>query len=143
YCRAGRDTLCAGRKISGSDVDGGYAEFVCVPARDCVVLPDSVSFEQACLIPNTIGPVVKACIHTAAIRAAENVVIVGAGGGMGLHAVQAARACGGRVIASLRSSRTAEAVRQAGADVVLIADQSDLPDQVRQHTDGWGADVVL
>src|SRR5690606_9317997 len=41
------------------------------------------------------------------------------------------------------SSRTAEAVRQAGADVVLIADQSDLPDQLRQHTDGWGADVVL
>jgi D-arabinose 1-dehydrogenase-like Zn-dependent alcohol dehydrogenase len=143
YCRVGRDTLCAGRKIIGSDLDGGYAEFVRVPARDCVALPDSVSFEDACLIPNTIGPVVKACIHTAAIRAAENVMIVGAGGGMGLHAVQAARACGGRVIAALRSSRTTEVVRQAGADVVMTADRSDWSEHVRQHTDGWGADVVL
>lgn len=143
YCRMGRDTLCPGRKIIGADRDGGYAEFVAVPARDCVVLPDSVSFAQASLIPNTIGPVVKACSRSAAIRPAETVVIVGAGGGMGIHAVQAARACGGRVIAALRSMRAADAVREAGAEVVISTDRPDWYVEVRQHTDGWGAEVVL
>ena len=148
YCRLGRETLCVGLNnhrsgMIGAHRDGGYAEFVTVPARNCIPLPDSISFEQACLIPNTIGPVVKACSGRAGIRPGESVLIVGAGGGMGLHAVQAARACGGRVIAAIRSDRTAAAVREAGADVVLSTQDEDWAEQVRQHTDGWGADVVL
>jgi len=143
YCRAGRDTLCVSRRIVGGHRDGGYAEFVAVPARDCVELPESVSFAEACLIPNTIGPVVKACSHAAGIRPAENVVIVGAAGGMGIHAVQAARACGGRVIAALRSTGAAQAVRNAGADVVLSTADAGWHAEVRRHTGGWGAEVVL
>ena len=148
YCRRGRETLCAGLNnhrggMIGAHRDGGYAEFVAVPARNCVPLPESISFEQACLIPNTIAPVVKACAARAAIRPGENVLIVGAGGGMGLHAVQAARACGGRVIAAIRSTRTSDAVREAGADVVLSTHEADWLEQVRLHTDRWGADVVL
>ncbi len=77
---------------------GGYAEYVTVPARNLVPLPGSISFEEACLIPNAIGPIVKACAGRARIHPGENVLIVGAGGGMGLHAVQMARVCGGRVI---------------------------------------------
>lgn len=148
YCRMGRETLCVGLNnhrggMIGAHRDGGYAEFVTVPARNCVPLPDSISFEQACLIPNTIGPVVKACSGRAGIRPGENVLIVGAGGGMGLHAVQAARACGGRVIAAIRSTRTSDAVLEAGADVVLSTKDADWCEQLHQHTGGWGADVVL
>ncbi|MCC6531068.1 MAG: zinc-binding dehydrogenase [Burkholderiales bacterium] len=143
YCRSGRDTLCVDRKIVGGQRDGGYAEFVAVPARDCVVLPDSVSFEDACLIPNTIGPVVKACSHGARIRPAENAVIVGAAGGMGIHAVQAARVCGARVIAATRTARNEDAVRAAGADVIVTTSEGGWAEQVRRHTGGWGAEVVL
>jgi NADPH:quinone reductase-like Zn-dependent oxidoreductase len=148
FCRIGRETLCAGLNnhrggMIGAHRDGGYAEYVAVPARNCVPLPDSVPFEHACLVPNTIGPVVKACSGRAGIRPAENVLIVGAGGGMGIHAVQAARACGGRVIGAIRSMHTADAVRSAGADVVLSTRQPDWREQVRAQTDGWGADVVL
>jgi acryloyl-coenzyme A reductase len=148
YCRLGRETLCAGLNnhrggMIGAHRDGGYAEFVTVPARNVVPLPDSISFEQACLIPNTIGPVVKACAGRAGIRAGENVLIVGAGGGMGVHAVQAARACGGRVIAVIRSTRAAQAVRDSGADATISTREADWCDQVRALTDGWGADVVL
>lgn len=143
YCRAGRDTLCVERRIVGGHRDGGYAEFVAVPARDCIELPGSVSFEEACLIPNTIGPVVKACSHAAGIRPGETAVIVGAGGGMGIHAVQAARACGARVIAAMRSMGTAEAVRKVGADIVISTRDSSWHEQVRRQTEGWGAEVVL
>ena len=147
YCRVGRETLCLylnnHTAMIGAHRDGGYAEFVCVPARNCVVLPAEVSFEQACLIPNTIGPVVKACSGRAGIRAGENVLIVGAGGGMGLHAIQAARACGGHVIAAIRSNKTAAAAREAGADVVFSTQEDDTVKFVKGLTDGLGADVVL
>jgi NADPH:quinone reductase-like Zn-dependent oxidoreductase len=127
----------------GAHRDGGYAEFVNVPARNVVPLPDSISFEQACLIPNTIGPVVKACVGRAGVRAGENVLIIGAAGGMGMHAVQAAQACGGRVIGAIRSTRALEAVRESGADATISTRDADWCDQVRTLTHGWGADVVL
>jgi NADPH:quinone reductase-like Zn-dependent oxidoreductase len=106
-------------------------------------LPASVSFEQACLVPVTIAPVVKACTKRAGIRAGENVLIIGAGGGMGLHAIQAARACGGRVIAAIRSKRTADAARKAGADVVFSTQDRKVVEAVHEVTEGLGADVVL
>jgi D-arabinose 1-dehydrogenase-like Zn-dependent alcohol dehydrogenase len=143
YCRAGNDTLCVGRRIVGGHRSGGYAEFVAVPARDCVPLPDSVSFEQASIVPNTIGPVVKACSRRADISPGESVLIVGANGGMGIHAVQAARACGGRVIAAMRSMRDADAVKAAGAAAIVSMERSDWSEAVRRHTDGWGAEVAL
>lgn len=148
YCRVGRETLCSDLNnhrsgMIGAHRNGGYAEFVTVPARNLLTLSEAISFEEACLIPNTIGPVVKACAGRARIHPGENVLIVGAGGGMGLHAVQMARACGGRVIAAIRSTRTSEAVRESGADVVLSTKEHDWCEAVRHLTDGWGADVVL
>ena len=148
YCRLGRETLCAGLNnhrggMIGAHRDGGYAEFVTVPARNLVPLPEAIPFTEACLIPNTIAPVVKACCGRARIRPGENVLIVGAGGGMGLHAVQMARACGGRVIAAIRSARRSAAVQEAGADVVIVTTQADWPAQLRHLTDGIGPDVVL
>lgn len=148
YCRVGRETLCSDLNnhrsgMIGAHRNGGYAEFVTVPARNLLTLPEAISFEEACLIPNTIGPVVKACAGRARIHPGENVLIVGAGGGMGLHAVQMARVCGGRVIAAIRSTRTSEAVLESGADAVLTTKEHDLSEEVRHLTDGWGADVVL
>lgn len=148
YCRMGRETLCAGLTnhrggMIGAHRDGGYAEFVAVPARNLLVLPGGVSFEQACLIPNTIGPVVKACSARARIRPGDNVLIIGAGGGMGLHAIQAARTCGGRVIAAIRSPRTAQACKASGADIVVSSLEHDLAQEAHRLAGGWGVDVVL
>lgn len=148
YCCMGRETLCAGLNnhrggMIGAHRDGGYAEFVAVPARNLIALPDAISFEQACLIPNTIGPVVKACTVRARIRPGERVLVVGAGGGMGVHAVQAARACGGRVIAAIRSQHRAQSVREAGAEAVLSLPVQDLAKEVRRIAEGWGVDAVL
>ncbi|MGZ8155781.1 MAG: zinc-binding dehydrogenase [Burkholderiales bacterium] len=143
WCRIGRETLCVARTIIGAHQDGGYAEFVAVPARNCVKLPDTVTFEQACLVPNTIGPVVKACTGRAGIRAGESVLVVGAGGGMGMHAVQAARVCGGHVIAAIRSSRAQQACVEAGADAVVFTTDGHWHETVRRLSGGWGVDVVL
>ena len=149
YCRMGRETLCVGLQdhrtgMIGAHRDGGYAEYVAVPARNCVPLPDSISFEHACLIPNTIGPVVKACAVRADVRPGETVLILGAGGGMGLHAIQAARACGARVIAGIRSAKSEQACREAGADAVVSTQTDDWPARVRALTEGgFGADAAI
>jgi len=148
YCLLGRETLCAGLNnhrggMIGVHRDGGYAEYVAVPARNLVPLPDAVSFEAASFVPTTIGPVTKACAGRARIRPGDAVVVVGAGGGMGLHAVQMARVCGGRVIAALRGSRRIEAVRAAGADEVVMTGDAGWPEAVRRLTGGWGADALL
>lgn len=148
YCRLGRETLCADLMdhrggMIGAHRDGGYAEYVTVPARNLLPLPETISFEAACLIPNTIAPIFKACIQRARIRPGEIVLIVGAGGGMGLHAVQMTRACGGRVLAAIRSPRTQDAAREAGADEVFSTEECDMAGEVRRLTDGWGVDAVL
>jgi NADPH:quinone reductase-like Zn-dependent oxidoreductase len=127
----------------GAHRDGGYAEFVSVPARNLVPLPATVSFEQACLVPNTIAPVVKACAGRAGIAPGETVLIVGAGGGMGLHAVQAARTRGARVIAAIRSSRAEEAVRAAGAGHIVSTRDPGWQEAILRLTDGSGVDVAL
>src|SRR6185503_11767469 len=108
-----------------------------------VPLPAPVSFEQACLVPNTIAPVVKACAGRAGVAPEEAVLIVGAGGGMGLHAVQAARARGGRVIAAVRSSRAEEAARSVGAEHVVTTRDPRWHEAVRRLTDGAGVEVAL
>jgi acryloyl-coenzyme A reductase len=148
YCRMGRETLCRGLSnhrggMIGAHRDGGYAELVAVPARNLIELPDSISFEHACLVPNTIAPVVKAASGRARIGAGEWVLIVGAGGGMGLHAVQAARACGGRVIAAIRSRHREQAARDAGAEIVIASPTAELAREVRRLTGEGGVDAAL
>ncbi len=148
YCRMGRETLCVGLQnhrggMIGAHRDGGFAEYVAVPVRNLVPLPETVSYEQACLVPNTIGPIVKACTGRARIHPGENVLILGAGGGMGLHAVQMAHVCGGRVIAAIRSARTQEAVLEVGADEVFTTEDRELAEEANRFTDGVGVDVVL
>ncbi len=148
YCRLGRETLCQNLMdhrggMIGAHRDGGYAEYVALPARNLLPLPETISFEEACLIPNTIAPILKACTGRGRLRLGENVLVVGAGGGMGLHAVQMAHACGGRVLAAIRSDRTMDAAREAGASEVFSTDECDMAEEARRCTSGLGADVVL
>lgn len=148
YCLVGRDTLCRGLRghkggMLGAHRDGGYAEYVAVPARNLVPLPDTVTYEQACVVPNTIGPVVKACMGRGRIRPGDHVLVVGAAGGMGLHTVQAARLCGGRVIGADRFDDNRDAVLEAGADEFFSTEEKDLTTEARRLTKGEGVDVVL
>ncbi len=67
--------------------------------------------------------------------------MIGAGGGMGIHAVQAA--CGARVLAAIRSPHRAQAVKDAGADLVLTTPTADLAAEIKRLNEGWGVDAVL
>ena len=144
FCRAGRETLC--RNLAGYlgvHSDGGYAEYVRVPARNLVAIPEGVSNVDATAIPNAIATPLRAIKGRAGVRAGDDVVIVGACGGVGIHGVQIAKACGARVVAvDIDDARLAEAGK-LGADLVVNGANEDFAAAVRDFTDGKGADVVM
>jgi D-arabinose 1-dehydrogenase-like Zn-dependent alcohol dehydrogenase len=144
-CRAGLEPLCVESKLLGDHgLRGGYADFVAV-AEDCVVrVPDGIALEDASIVACTIGTIFNAAREVAHLQAGETVLVTGAGGGLGLHAVQVARLAGARVIAVTSSEDKTEAIRGAGAERVIAFHRGvDFSAEVREATDGRGVDVAI
>ncbi len=143
-CRRGRETICEnfGGYI-GIETPGGYAEYTVVPVDNLASLPDSISFPAASLLANAAGTPLHALSKRMRLQPAERVVITGAGGGVGIHAVQIGRAMGARVMAVDLGQDKAEAARRHGAEVAIDPTETDLVEAVREWTSGVGADGVL
>lgn len=140
YCRTGRETACPDRRV----VSGGYAERVAVPADALVAIPDSVDFATACMLGSSTAVALGALRDIAEVKLGETVLVTGASGGVGLPALEIARAAGARAIGVTRSAAKADALREAGADAVVVAaDGVDFSKDVKALTDGVGADIVV
>lgn len=143
HCRVGDEHICpAVRAEYGFVSDGGYAEYVTVPARNAVPLPDSVSDVDAA----PIGCGVTTAVHAAKLAhlAAGDWAVVYGVGGVGFGLVQLARASGARVIAVGRSTAKLARARELGAEFVVDAtDPTTVAARIRELTGGQGADVVF
>jgi len=95
-CRTGREQFCLNGKMIGKDIAGGYAEFISIPARNAVPLPNEVSFEHGAVLMCSTATVFHA-LRKARLMAGESVAIVGVGG-LGLSAVQLALAFGATAV---------------------------------------------
>lgn len=144
HCRAGFEPLCADRKFLGDwGMVGGYAEYVAVEDDNVAHVPDNVPLDQASVVACTLGTVYNAMREVANIKVGETVLITGAGGGLGVHAVQLARLQGARVIAQTTSPRKADMLRALGAHHVVVQGRgADFSSEVRALTNGRGVDVV-
>jgi acryloyl-coenzyme A reductase len=142
-CRVDRTNRCREPLTFGHKLDGGYAEYVAAPARAWVRLPDGVPDEVGAMLACAVGTCLRALRDRAGLRAGETVAITGAGGGLGLQAIQVARMLGGRTIGVTTSADKEEAIRAAGAVEVVVAEGGQLARRVRELTEGVGADVVL
>jgi len=144
HCRAGRETICENFiGYLGIHTPGGYAEYTTVPAVNLAKIPDALSFAEASILANAIGTPYHALTQRARLRPAEHIVITGAGGGVGLHAVQLARMMGALVMAVDLGTAKLEAARANGADMAVDAGEVDFADAAVDWTEGRGADVVL
>ena len=144
YCRGGHGEICDNRRGIGEHRDGGYAEYVTLPESVLARVPDGVPLEQACVCGCVIGAVYNAVVKSARVRPGETVLVTGAGGGVGAHAVQIGRLAGARVIAITSSEEKVPRVKALGADeVVLISRGSDFSTRVKELTAGRGAEVVI
>jgi D-arabinose 1-dehydrogenase-like Zn-dependent alcohol dehydrogenase len=144
YCRSGRETLCpAFRGNVGMACDGGYAEYMAIPAVNLCPIPPGVSDLEAAIGADAICTPLHACREEARIGPGDRVLIVGAGGGVGIHAVQMARLCGGWVLAADLTDPKLEMAGAVGADALIDGRRGELASQVLALTDGRGVDAVI
>lgn len=143
YCRDERSTFCTNVQAAGVERNGGYAEYVVLPTSSLAPVPDSVPDEQAAIAGCVLGAVFRGVREKARVRPGDAVLVTGAGGGAGLHAVQLAKLAGGRVLARTTSDAKADMIRAAGADAVLTGEDQSVIVDVMELTRGRGADVVL
>jgi propanol-preferring alcohol dehydrogenase len=144
YCRSSRETLCTEfRGYVGMASDGGYAEYMAVPALNLVRVPADVPDLDAAVAADAIATPLHACREEARVGPGDHVLIVGAGGGVGIHAVQMATLCGGRVLAADITDAKLEMAKAVGADEVIDARRETLARQVLRSTDGRGVDAAI
>jgi NADPH:quinone reductase-like Zn-dependent oxidoreductase len=142
YCRTSREALCAERKYFGHDRDGTYAELFKIQEDSLVPLPAAISFEDGAILSCAIGTTLAAIRDVGRTQAGERVLVTGAGGGLGVHAIQMAKACGATVIAQTTSPEKVDLIHSMGADAVVVARDGKFADEVKRATSGDGVDVV-
>ncbi|MGA7860690.1 MAG: zinc-binding dehydrogenase [Thermoplasmata archaeon] len=142
YCRSGRGNICPHLQMPGNHFDGGFAEYVRVPARDLVPLPPDLDLRRSAVIADALTTPYHAVVHRARVRSGDWVVVVGCGG-VGINAVQFASAAGANVIAVDLRAEKRETARQLGAcEALNPSEYPDLGHEVRKRS-GGGADVAL
>ncbi|MEZ5423202.1 MAG: NADPH:quinone reductase [Pyrinomonadaceae bacterium] len=127
---------------SGS-LTGTYAEFTLCEERDVALLPDNISFEQGAGIWTPYATAFRALFQKAKAKAGETVLIHGASGGVGLAAVQWAKAAGVNAIGTASSAAGLDLIRANGADAAFDHSDEKHLDAVLEHTAGKGVDVII
>ena len=137
-------TVRTGDRVMGvsGESGGGFAQQIVLAEDRVFHLPEGMSFEQAAATPVVYGTTLYALKQRAAMRPGENLLVLGAAGGVGLATVQIGKAMGARVIAAASTPAKRELARQHGADDVIDYTQPDWRFQVRALTGGKGVDVV-
>ena len=137
---AGVTSWQAGDRVCALLGGGGYAEFAVVDARHALPLPADLDFIHAAALPETICTVFANVFESGALKPGETFLVHGATSGIGVTAIQMARAVGARVIATSRGAEKAAAAGRLGADLSLDATADDMAAAIRAF---GGADVVL
>jgi len=143
WCLKGEHSLCVNYRIIGEHTDGGFAEYVNVPAANLSPIPDDFSFEEAAAVPLVFLTAWRALITQARLRAGESVLILGASGGAASAGIQIAKLAGAKVYAVTSSEQKAEQARHLGADVVIDRTVGDFSKEIFKQTNRRGVDVVL
>lgn len=145
FCRTGRESQCQERKFLGDfGMVGGYAEYVAVEDDNVAHVPADVALDGAAIAACAIGTILNGVRDVGKVQMGESVLVTGAGGGLGLHAIQLARLAGAFVIAQTTTPSKAELIRAQGAhEVVVHARGEDFSPQVKKLTGGQGVDVLV
>jgi NADPH:quinone reductase len=122
---------------------GGYAEYAAAPAGQVLPVPDGLSMQQASALPETYFTVWANLIERGRLAKGETVLIHGGSSGIGITAIQMAKAWGATVYCTVGSTEKADACRAIGADAAINYRTHDFVEEVRRLTSNRGADVVL
>src|SRR5258706_5315640 len=142
-CLAGRDNQCPQFTNLGYMIDGGCAEFVRCPEVNCFPYPENLSFEQAAAVPLVFQTAWHMLLSRARLQPAEDVLILGAGSGVGSAAIQIAKFFACRVIATAGNEAKLAKAKELGADEVINHKSQKIKDEVRRLTGKRGVELVF
>jgi len=134
--------LKVGQRVAALTGIGGMAEEVAVNAMAVVPIPDAMDFATAAAFMVVYGTSHVGLVHRAKLQKGETLLVHGAGGGVGLSAVEIGHHLGAKVIATASSAEKLEAARQKGADFLINYEEEDFVEKVKEYTQGKGADVI-
>jgi alcohol dehydrogenase, propanol-preferring len=145
WCRGGRETLCENfGGYVGVHRDGGFAEFVSLPCENYLKIPDGLDYESAAVAADAVNTNWHCMRERARINPHDNVLLIGAGGGLGVHGVQVAKCFGARVIAVDLSEDKLNLARQSGADETInVRAVDDVANEVKRLTAGGGVQAAI
>ena len=142
-CLAGLDNRCRQFTNLGYMIDGGCAELVSAPEVNCLPFPENLSFEQAAAVPLVFQTAWHMLVGRAELQPGEDVLILGAGSGVGSAAIQIAKFFGARVITTAGTDEKLAKARELGADHVINHKWQKIREEVRRITGKRGVDVVF
>ena len=141
FCASGHEQFCIRGQMLGKHRDGGYAEYISVPARNAVPLPEEVPFEQGAILMCSSATSLHA-LRRAQLQAGESVAVFGIGG-LGMSAVQLARTFGALDVYAVDLDEERLDLAQRYGAIPVNAAQGDPVGQIRRLTDNRGVDVAL
>jgi NADPH2:quinone reductase len=146
YCVIGQESLCSTYGILGEHTGGGYREFMAIDAHKVIPIPSKskLSFEEAAAVPLTFMTAWRMLMTRARLRAGEDVLIIGIGGGVAVAALQIAKTVGARVFVTSSSDAKLEKARNLGADFLINHVESpDYHKEIWKLTGKRGVDVIV
>lgn len=139
----GAHTLKVGDEVCALLTGGGYAEYCATPAGLCLPVPKGLDLVQAASLPETYFTVWSNIMDRGRLAAGETLLVQGGGSGIGVAAIQMAKAFGNRVFVTAGSAEKCAACEKLGADKAINYRSEDFVEAVRQLTDNKGVDVIL
>ena len=141
YCSTGNEQFCVHGLMLGKHCDGGYAEYIAVPMRNAIALPDEIPFEQGAILMCSSATSLHA-LRKARLKPGETVAVFGVGG-LGMSAIQLARALGALDVYAVDiNADKLKLVARYGA-IPVNAAQLDAVAEIRRLSGGRGVDVAL
>jgi NADPH2:quinone reductase len=132
-----------GDRVMALTPGGGYAEFVAVPATQCLPVPAGLTLIEAAAMPETFFTVWSNVFDRGRLTAGETLLVHGGSSGIGTTAIQMARALGAHVVVTAGSAEKCAACERLGAALAINYRDQDFVEQVQAHTKGRGVDVIL
>lgn len=140
FCLAGRENLCRNMTMLGNTIDGAFAEYIKVPEKDIASLPDGISFEEGCVIADSLSTSYHAVVNRAKVKPQERVIVFGCGG-VGINVVTMAVLQGAEVIACDIDNTKLALAKEIGATYIVNPSEENIHEFLKQH--GGKVDVAF
>ncbi len=144
WCINGRETLCENfGGYVGAAIDGGFAEYAKIPERNVLAIPEGIGFAEAGVTTDAVATNWHVFKERAKTKPNDLVLVIGAGGGVGIHTVQVAKAFGAHVIGVDVSDEKLALAKEYGADEVINVSGKEMAKAVKKITADGGVDAVV